>query len=703
MVCASGPTLKRWGRPCKRRGTWSVNRHKKSRLREDQSHKRPKKNLSTVIMAYLKGNVNMREIRLLRLTLDNFKGQRHRVLEFGGRSADIYGDNAAGKTTVYDGLTWLLFDKDSHGQSAFDVKPLGPDGQVRDHGAVTMVEAVLDAGERTVTLTKTYFEKWSTQRGSAVETFGGNTSEYFVDKVPCKKYEYERQVAELVDEETFRLLTGVTYFCQGMGWQDRRKVLFDVCGVGTDGEIMAEAPQFAPLAAALGRLSLDDYRKKLTAERRGLSRERETVPARLDECQKTIRDLEGVDYAELRLEREKRATKMADLTAELVKLEHNTLLDTKRNELGGLQNQLVRLEQENAAFRQSQAVPVTDERPALRREIARQEQLFSRWTADQRSAERDAEYDDQQVADCKARWYEVNAEGFTGASCPTCGQALPAEQLEASHARFEKDKARRLDGLVAEADRWKEKAAEARERREHAIRQCVEIENHVAALKDKLNAAPPVEQPEITDMTGYDAQRAELLEAVGALEGVIADIRGESTSIRKETQARIDALRDEIRVLDGELSKESMLSYARERMDALRAEAQAAAEKLESLDKMLFLCDEFTRYKVRFVEESINSKFRLVGFRLFQEQVNGGVAECCDPVVDGVPYSSLNNGARINAGMDVIATLSEHYGIRVPLFVDNAESVTELMDLDTQVIRLVVSKQDQELRCEYET
>lgn len=646
----------------------------------------------------------MREIRLLSLTLDNFKGQRHRVLDFGGRSANIYGDNGAGKTTIYDGLTWLLFDKDSHGQSAFDIKPLGQDGQVRDHGAVTMVEAVLDAGDRTVTLTKTYFEKWSTQRGSAVETFGGNTSEYLVDKVPCKKYEFERQVAELVDEDTFRLLTGVTYFCQWMRWQDRRKVLFDVCGVRTDGEIMAEAPQFAPLAAALGRLSLDDYRKKLTAERRGLSKERDTVPARLDECQKTIRDLEGVDYAALHMEREARAKKVADLTGELLKLDHNTLLDAKRNELGGLQNQLAKLEQDNAAFRQSQVVQAVDERPAIQREIDGQKQLFTRWTADKRSAERDIEYDDQQVADCKARWYEVNAEGFTGAVCPTCGQALPAEQAEVYRARFEKDKARRLDRLVAEADRWKQKAGEARERRENAIRQCVEIENGVAKLKDKLNAAAPVEQPEITDMIGYDARRAELLEAVGVLEGVITDIRGESASIRGEIQARIDALEDEVRVLDGELSKESMLSYARERMETLRAEAQAAAEKLEGLDRMLFLCDEFTRYKVRFVEESINSRFRMVKFRLFQEQVNGGVAECCDPMVNGVPYGTgLNNGACMNAGIDIIGVLSEHYGVRVPLFVDNAESVTELLPVDTQVIRLVVSKQDKELRCEYGT
>ena len=192
-----------------------------------------------------------------------------------------------------------------------------------------------------------------------------------------------------------------------------------------------------------------------------------------------------------------------------------------------------------------------------------------------------------------------------------------------------------------------------------------------------------------------------MAERAAALEAVITSLRGESSTIRADTKGSIDALSDEIRAIEGEIAKRSMLDYAKDRMEALRAEAREAAGKLEALDQMLYLCDEFTRYKVQYIEDSINHRFRLVKFRLFSEQINGGLADCCDPMVDGVPYGSLNNGARINVGMDVIATLSEHYGIRVPLFVDNAEGVTALLPMDTQVIRLVVSESDQKLRCEY--
>ena len=85
----------------------------------------------------------------------------------------------------------------------------------------------------------------------------------------------------------------------------------------------------------------------------------------------------------------------------------------------------------------------------------------------------------------------------------------------------------------------------------------------------------------------------------------------------------------------------------------------------------------------------------------FEEQINGGIAECCEVTVNGVGYSSgLNNGARIQAGLDIIRTLQEHEGFYPPVWVDNAESVTVLPEMKCQVIRLVVSEPDKKLRME---
>jgi hypothetical protein len=81
-------------------------------------------------------------------------------------------------------------------------------------------------------------------------------------------------------------------------------------------------------------------------------------------------------------------------------------------------------------------------------------------------------------------------------------------------------------------------------------------------------------------------------------------------------------------------------------------------------------------------------------------QINGGLNETCEVTYNGVPYSDLNNAMRINIGLDIINTLSAHYGISVPIFIDNAESVTSLEAVNGQVIRLIVSEQNKKLNVE---
>lgn len=644
----------------------------------------------------------MKKIRLERLSIDNFKGQAHLTLNFDGKSARIYGDNATGKTTLYDALTWLLFGKDSAGQGNFEVKPVGVDGQVLDHAAITSVEAAFDVAGQVTVLRKTYYEKWSTKRGSAQETYDGNTSDYFVDGVPSKKYEFERRVDDLVSEEAFRQLTGVTYFCGALDWRTRRNVLFDACSVSADRELLGREERFSPLLDGMGNLSLEDYKRKLQAERKGLVGIREDVPVRLDECQKTVEELCGIDFAALRVQRDQRMEQKDRLSAELLKLKHNALLDAKRNEMNGVQNQLTKLENENNAHRQSQMISPVDSSAALRLELEGLERSVARLIAEKRRADEEKSRCEAEVERCRMCWGEANTEVFGGAVCPTCSQTLVGELLDQAKEHFLLEQQSRLDGIVEESKHFKELATQAFERREDAVSEVVRAENRIAELKDALDDIRPVEQPPIQDLPEYAAGLTCLRATIANLKSEIEGLSGETASIQVETQGKIDTLAEEIAAIDGSLAQESVLSFTRRRMDTLRGDARAAAERLERLDRLLFLYDEFMRFKVENIEADINRRFRSVKFRLFAEQVNGGLAECCEATVDGVPYLSLNNGARINAGMDVISALSEHYGVQVPLFVDNAESVTRILSVDTQVILLMVSEGDRELRCEYE-
>ena len=644
----------------------------------------------------------MKEIKLMSMGIRNFKGCESLDLSFNGCSASIYGDNAAGKTTVYDALTWLLFGKDSRGRGDFEIKPLDAAGQVKDHGAVSEVSAVFCVDGADITLRKTFFERWSTKRGCAEASYDGNTGEYYVDDVPFKKYEYERRVAELVDEDLFRMLTNVSWFCEGMDWKSRRKALLEICEVPDDREIMAENAQFASLSAAMGALSLEDYKKKLAARRKGLNGTRGTIPARLDEQKKTIETLSCVDFASIQAEREAKADRMDALNGELVKLGHGTLLDTKRNEIGSLRNELERLRHENDVHRTGQMVPVVDERPAMHAALAKAKQAFSRCTS---LAEREQQLIgviEQSIEKRREQWWQADRAVFEASVCSVCGQTLPAEAQRIAKERFEEDMTRRKADAVTGADREKVDLAAARERRETYINEAVAAENECARLEAALACYVTEERPEIVDLPDYREKSADLMGRIRALEEEIRGMESESASIREEINGKVAAMRTDIEKLDRELAKRALLDFARQREEELRREAKKSAEELEILDKQLFLCDEFIRFKVRFIEDSINGKFRLARFKLFDEQVNGGLSDCCEATCEGVPYSDLNGGMRINLGIDVICTMSEHHGLRVPLVVDNAESVVSLLDAGMQVIRLVVSGGDKKLRCEYE-
>lgn len=176
------------------------------------------------------------------------------------------------------------------------------------------------------------------------------------------------------------LLTSVGWFCEGLDWRKRREALFEVCGVASDREIMEREPRFAALMESMGRLSLEDYKKKLQAKRRGLNGARDTVPARLDECKKTVSELEGIDFTALEEERGQVAARRDSLRGELIQLENNTLLASKRNDVARLENELAALRNENHLHRQSQIVPVEDRRPVLEAEIRAAERELLRCT-----------------------------------------------------------------------------------------------------------------------------------------------------------------------------------------------------------------------------------------------------------------------------------------------------------------------------------
>lgn len=641
----------------------------------------------------------MREIKILRMTIENFKGHSYLKLQLDGKSVGIYGDNATGKTSVYDALTWLLFGKDSqgNGEKNIDLKPLDANGEVRDHQAITSVEVEFQVDGEQVELKRTLREVWATRRGSSTPAYEGNISDYFVDGVPQKKNEYDRRVRELVSEELFRMLTSVSYFASTMKWQDRRAVLFDMTGTMSDKEIMAQNADFAPLLDSMGKLNLSEFKAKLASQKKGLTGVRDDAPTRINECQRNLQELVEIDFAEARECEKRLVADQEELSAQLIALQSDTALESKRLEIRAVKLDRDALESQNRAYRDTQKTPGPDIE-MLRRIMSGEEMRLNHLNTIISSTRSGLTRYDHEIQKTREDWVCVNGEAFAGGACPTCGQNLPFEQLKVKTEAFEESKRKRLTEIETKAAQLKQDKQNDIARLADLEREATERASHIDALKAEIQQAQSVVSGPVSDMDGYTEKLTDLNEKITALQNEYNQIGQSAAAVRDDIRSKLNAVNDQLCFTRGIIAKEAVKEQVERRIAELKTDAKNAAEALESIEAMLYMIETFTRYKAKFVETSINDLFRIATFRLFREQANGGLEERCDVVYDGVPFMGLNNGMKVNVGIDIINALSRHYGVNVPLFVDNAEAVTRLETCGAQLIRLVVSEEDKELR-----
>jgi predicted nuclease with TOPRIM domain len=309
----------------------------------------------------------------------------------------------------------------------------------------------------------------------------------------------------------------------------------------------------------------------------------------------------------------------------------------------------------------------------------------------------------------RADWREANAQQFEFEQdevCPTCGQALPEEQIQATRDKalghFNILKVNKLENINAEGKHLKEIKTSLEEKLEimgkeieKAKAELGEFEQKEAALKAEIDnimqGAEPVEST--PEYAGLSSQ----------IEAIKSEIKKAENDVFYHVEAiqqQINDLTDAIKSLEQAAARLEARESGLKRIEELKAEERKLASEFEELEQQIYLTEEFIRAKVRLLEDKINSKFKMARFKLFDVQVNGALSECCETTFNGVPYSNLNNGARLNIGLDIINTLAEHFGFAPVVFIDNAESVTDILQTKGQQIRLIVSGMDKKLRIE---
>ncbi len=649
-----------------------------------------------------------KQLRLLTLSLKNFKGVRLFTLDTRGENAKVFGDNATGKTTIFDSFIYLLFDKDSQNKKDFSIKTLVDGKELHNLEHEVEAKFLFDGSE--LTLRKVYMEKWTKKRGYPTPEFTGHETNYYIDGVPVKKKEYAEKVDSIVQEDIFKLLTSPSFFNEQVKWQVRRKTLLELCGDISDEDVIISETSLAKLPSILNGRTIENHRKIIGSRRSEINKEMEKIPVRIDEIKRSLPEVDGVDKAGLEKEISQLNNDIDEKMTLINNIRNGKAISDKEKTIKELEIKLLEIKMDHESGSKDKVYQLKARIQEEQSNVNILQSKIDNLNHRKQMNNREIQSLDESKERLKKEWFAVDQEQFShesDCSCPTCGQALPDEQVHAAKekalASFNKSKSDRLEEI-------KRKGISINQKKEEILVSIANMDKDIEKITGQLDEKKELfakfqEQlmqlestiVDIMDNPEYSAKLQEKQNVVAEIKELKNDAEHSMQAIYAEIY-EMKAKRDQ---LQSDVGKFSVVDQSQNRITELELQERDLAAEFEKLEGELYLTEEFIRTKVNLLTEKINSKFKYARFKLFETQINGGLTEVCETLYDGVPYSSgLNNAAKINVGLDIINTLSEHYGFYAPIFVDNSEAVTRLIDTESQVISLVVSEQDKQLRIE---
>lgn len=675
----------------------------------------------------------MKQIKLKSLKIINFKGIKDFTADFK-HITNFFGQNEAGKTSVMDSFLWTFFGKNSEDKSKFGIKPLDKNNNFIPK-VQAEVEAIIQVGTEEISVKKVLKQKWTTRRGDTNEVYSGDENTYFWNEVPLKESEFVKKIEAIIDESLFKLITNPLYFNTNLKWEDRRNILTQMAGEITNEEVfdkvitVANKASFDALIAALNAgKTFAEYQAQITNQKKKLKDEASVIPTRIDEVKRGMPaelNFEEIrnQVANLQAEKQQIETLLSDETAKVneqnkanakLQEEHNKAVTEKQQKIFEAKSAMQNIEFEVKQTAKESGSTLDAEIKSVSKKLADKQLDKEKYETSVAGFETELA-EKQLFVDAKRTEYttldatvlEFNENIF---SCPSCKRELEQSDIATKSAElttnFNTDKKAKLDAIITTANAAKLEVENLQKRiakgKETIATTTAEIEALQTQLSDLQQQAlqPTKSIEDITkELLEINTQYQISKRTLFALENAKLEAptltalptNEVATQKAKELQAQIDELQKE-------LVNEDLITKANARVIELTNQEAKLIQEIAAMEQSENAIAAFNKAKMEAVESKVNDKFKMVTFKMFEAQVNGGEKPCCETLIKGVPFSDANNAAKINAGIDIINALSKYYNVSAPIFIDNRESVAKLIDSDSQIVNLIVSAEDKKLR-----
>ena len=676
-----------------------------------------------------------KEIRIKKARFENFKKLNGLEIEFGSRT-EISAQNWTGKSSIADGIFWVLFGKSSTGKSEgkeFRPRPYDSAGIDIDHIDV-VVELTMEIDGTEVVLRKAQRQNWVRKRGTETEVHEGDRNIYSWNNVEISETEFKRRIADIVSEKNFMLITDPTAFFRLTKAEKLDLIMSLVNGISEE-EILEKANtdnKYGKLLEMIrGGKTLEEIRATSKRSITDMTKERDKISASIAERQ---RDIVEVDVAELELQRNAIKENLADIEQ---KMESTTAAVDEYSEK---QRHIMELKAKQATIENAAIETLNKQRREAQKRIDLAEDDFRTAMQSQKECEMELERLDRVITESKAQrdklmdeynevkksqfpkyepLQELKADDFV---CPTCGQLLPAEKKEellAGHEKteaahraqygsdkkeFEESKKKRISDINAAGS---ECAAKIKEYEADKVEIAAKLEaaknRKISANKEKTEAMEALEKiPAEPDLSENQLYEKLVLEIKTCEDGLRAMNTG--ADYREQLKAQKSKWEQELEEVNKKFAAYDKVSDAKDRVADLETQFKTKVQMIADQENILIQCEEFQALKDSYLTDEINKHFKTVRFQMLRKQKNGGVERVCDVYTkNGSPYgeNTTSSAEKLVIGLEIVNVLSNIIGVKAPVIIDNGERVSEgnMPELDTQMIILSVSD-DKDFRIE---
>jgi len=632
-------------------------------------------------------------IQIKSLTIHNFKGILDLTVNFKS-TTEISGRNEAGKSSIFDAFTWLLWGKNSEDIKDFNIKNTKDLTLNKQDHEVT---GVFDVNGSEIELKKVYREKWTKKRGEPMPEFTGHETLYYYNDVPCSQNEYQAKVSGMLPESIAKLITNPFAF-NSLKWEQKREVLVKIAGNVQDSDISNGNKAFTDLLATVGTKSLKEFRAEISAKKKKIKETLDFIPARIDEAERGKPEPDDFDFISKAIaNKQSLIFKIDDAISDKVKAhrEASMLVIQKNNDLNRLKIELQNMEAEQKRTANDALNKVNLKISSFERDKTNAINEITRIENKIKALHEKIKQCDAENAELRKKWSEVNAEVITPMApdatiCPSCKQELPAYKIEAIkesyEANFNTDKKKRIASINAQGQ----------QRRDFII----SWQNEIAEIQGEIESQKKVVENCDVELLKLQGERNGLTDSIEPHlpSAEIINLRAQICSFEllsapviddAELKQRKQTLQSEVTELNKRLSVKDTIEKTELRLLELHNQERDLSQSLADLERQEFTAAKFEHEKMQTIERIVNDMFKLVTFKMFHQNINGGIEPYCECLVKEVPYADVNTAGKIQGGLDIINTLCGHYNIYAPVWIDNRESCAEIPIMASQIINLI--------------